>query len=111
MLTHADEQRQLLAQCASEPIQWLGRTQAFGLLLAFHPVDRRVVACSANARDWLGRTASALQDLDVDDLLSRRNVDAACAHAAIAAVLGDRTAPAPGGLARSGRSRSTSRCT
>jgi light-regulated signal transduction histidine kinase (bacteriophytochrome) len=84
MVTNRARQRDLLAQCASEPIQFLGRTQRFGVLLAFNPRDRRVVACSANAAEWFGRPAGELPGLLADQLLPRQAVDAACAHARVA---------------------------
>ena len=73
-----------LAACASEPIHRLGRTQRFGVLLAFDR-QRRVAFASANAAEWLGPGPDAIIGLRVDRLLPARSVDAAGAHARVAA--------------------------
>lgn len=75
---------QLLAQCASEPIHRLGRTQPFGLLLAFDD-QRRIAAVSANARAWCGHDPAALLGRPVTQLLPAHDVAAAEAHAQVAA--------------------------
>ncbi len=72
-----------LAQCASEPIHRLGRTQDFGVLLAFDR-RRRVVTASANAPAWCARPMDDLLGRAVDTLLPARSVDAAVAHARVA---------------------------
>lgn len=74
----------LLAQCAREPIHRLGRTQRFGFLIAFGK-SRRVTAVSDNAERWLGAAAGALLGRRIDTLLPPQAVDAACAHARVAA--------------------------
>lgn len=74
----------LLAQCAREPIHRLGRTQRFGFLVAFDRA-RRITAASDNAQDWLGAPAATLLGQRIDTLLPRQAVDAACAHARVAA--------------------------
>lgn len=79
--------QRLLAECASEPIHRLGRTQRFGFLLAFD-ADRRVAVASANAPDWLGVPAERLIGQPVERWLPASSVDAAIAHARVAAERG-----------------------
>lgn len=74
----------LLAQCASEPIHLLGRTQPFGFLIAFD-ARRHIALASHNAPDWLGPSAAELLDRRIDEWLPRRSVEAAEAHARVAA--------------------------
>lgn len=86
-IMHAPDEESLLAQCASEPIHRLGRTQPFGLLLAFDG-QRRIAAVSANARDWCGQPPAAMLDHPVTQWLPELNVAAAEAHARLAGGLG-----------------------
>lgn len=88
MVTTSARQKELLAQCASEPIHRLGRVQNFGMLLAFDESRRRVSFVSANAQAWTGRAASALLGRPVEAVLTPRNVDAVIAHAALARTRG-----------------------
>ena len=76
-----------LKECASEPIHLLGRTQRFGVLLA---VDRarRIVAVSGNASEWFASAPEALLGVRADALLPGPSVDAAFAHARVAAASG-----------------------
>ena len=76
-----------LQQCADEPIHLLGRTQRFGVLLAFDRA-RRVVAVSGNVRAWCGLAAKALLGSPIGVVLPRRSVEAAIAHARVAALRG-----------------------
>lgn len=76
-------ERLLLARCATEPIHRLGRTQAFGVLVAFD-ADCRVAAVSGNAQEWLGKPAQTLLGQPADALLPATSVDAARAHAVVA---------------------------
>lgn len=77
-----DSMADLLAQCASEPIHLLGRTQAFGFLVGFD-ADRRIALASQNAPQWLGVPATRLLGQRIDACLPRRSVDAAEAHARV----------------------------
>lgn len=88
MVTPSPLQRELLAQCAREPIHQLGRVQTFGMLLAFDERTHRVSAVSANAQAWTGCPADGLPGRPVTDLLTPRNLDAALAHAAVARARG-----------------------
>lgn len=76
-----------LQACAAEPIHLLGRTQRFGVLLAFDSA-RRVVAVSGNALSWCGVEPAALLGAPAETVLPRRSVDAAFAHARVAAATG-----------------------
>ena len=73
----------LLRECASEPLQWLGRTQRFGVLLALDGA-RRIAAASGNTLEWCGRVPGALLGAAAETVLPRRSVDAAFAHARVA---------------------------
>ena len=73
----------LLRECASEPLQWLGRTQRFGVLLALDGA-RRIAAASGNTLEWCGRAPGALLGAAAETVLPRRSVDAAFAHARVA---------------------------
>lgn len=79
--------QKLLAQCASEPIHRLGRSQAFGFLLGFDAA-RCIVLASANAPDWLGVDAGALLGSTATDWLPASSVEAAEAHARVSAQRG-----------------------
>ena len=81
-MNHAEHT--LIQECAREPIHLLGRTQRFGVMLAFDS-RQRIVAASANARAWCGEPAARLLGQDVLRVLPRASVDAARAHARIAA--------------------------
>lgn len=76
-----------LAECASEPIHLLGRTQAFGLFLALDR-ERRVAAVSGNSQAWCGRPPPALLGTRANALLPARSLDAAYAHGAVAMATG-----------------------
>lgn len=76
-----------LHECAREPIHLLGRTQGFGVLLAFDR-RRRIVAASANTQAWCGQPPQALLGTPIDGVLPRPSVDAAIAHARVAAATG-----------------------
>lgn len=76
-----------LQECAREPIHLLGRTQGFGVLLAFDR-RRRIVAASANAQAWCGQPPQALLGSRIDELLPRPSVEAAIAHARVGAATG-----------------------
>ncbi len=76
-----------LQECAREPIHLLGRTQGFGVLLAFDG-NRRIVAASANARAWCGQEAPQLLGTAIERVLPRQAVEAAIAHARMAAATG-----------------------
>jgi light-regulated signal transduction histidine kinase (bacteriophytochrome) len=77
----------VLQECASEPIHLLGRTQRFGVLLAFDQAGR-IAAASGNAPAWCGRSAESLLGSPVGSVLPRQSVQAAIAHARVAAVRG-----------------------
>ncbi len=77
----------VLRECASEPIHLLGRTQGFGVLLAIDP-SRRLAAVSANSLDWCGRLPEALVGAPAHEVLPVQAVDAAFAHARVAAAGG-----------------------
>lgn len=88
MVTTSARQKELLEHCASEPIHRLGRVQAFGMLLAIDARTMRVSFASANADAWMGRAAAGLLGQRADAVLTRRNVEAALAHADVARVRG-----------------------
>jgi light-regulated signal transduction histidine kinase (bacteriophytochrome)/CheY-like chemotaxis protein len=88
MVMTSARQKALLAQCASEPIHRLGRVQGFGMLLAFEAHTRRLSFASANAQAWTGRHAAELLGQPAETVLSRRNVEAAIAHADLARARG-----------------------
>jgi light-regulated signal transduction histidine kinase (bacteriophytochrome) len=77
----------MLHECASEPIHLLGRTQRFGVLLAFDRTQR-IVAASGNTGDWCGQPPRALLGSHAETVLPARSVDAAFAHARLAAAAG-----------------------
>ncbi len=76
-----------LQDCASEPIHVLGRTQRFGVLLAIDP-SRRFGAVSGNTLEWCGMAPQALLGAPAEAVLPRQAVDAAFAHARVAATTG-----------------------
>lgn len=77
----------LLQDCATEPIHLLGRTQRFGVLLAFDR-SRRIAAVSGNTQAWCGQPPQALLGAHAHTVLPQRSVDAAFAHAQVAAASG-----------------------